>query len=181
MEELLQKDSKYNKDKTQVVCYECKKREHFKSECPTLEKKKSKRKKPIFKKKKKKQIYSDDEYITFGGNQKGKKVRIDKIGKTHFPTIENALFFEGLKHNILSISQLCDNGHDVSFNKEKQVKGSFKSKNVVSTYRPLELLHIDWFGPTISASVSVKLYMLVVVDDYATPSRSREHPSPSQL
>ena len=29
----------------------------------------------------------------------------------------------------------------------KQARNSFKSKNLVSTSRPLELLHIDLFGP----------------------------------
>jgi len=31
--------------------------------------------------------------------------------------------------------------------KSKQTKSSFKQLNVVSTSRPLELLHIDLFGP----------------------------------
>ncbi|RDX86351.1 hypothetical protein CR513_32324, partial [Mucuna pruriens] len=129
--------------------------------------------------------------------------------------------FGGLKHNLLSISQLYDNGYDVSFNKgecivknqndqwawhkklghanlrlisklkkhnlvrglpslvyktdilcdvcqkEKQVKGSFKSKNIVSTSRALELLHIDLFVTTRTASMSGKHYGLVVVDDYS--------------
>ena len=30
----------------------------------------------------------------------------------------------------------------------KQTKSSFKSKNVVSTTRPFELIHMDLFGPT---------------------------------
>ncbi|RDX58410.1 hypothetical protein CR513_62276, partial [Mucuna pruriens] len=55
-------------------------------------------------------------WITFGGNQKGKIVGIGRIGKHPFPSI-NMLFVEILKHNILSISQLCENGYDVSFNK----------------------------------------------------------------
>ena len=32
--------------------------------------------------------------------------------------------------------------------KGKQVKNSFQSKNFVSTSKPLELLHIDLFGPS---------------------------------
>ena len=34
----------------------------------------------------------------------------------------------------------------------KLVKTSFKSKDIVSTSRPLELLHIDLFGPVSTAS-----------------------------
>ncbi|RDX82434.1 hypothetical protein CR513_36783, partial [Mucuna pruriens] len=42
---------------------------------------------------------------------------LQRISKHPFPSIENVLYVKGLKHNLLSISQLCDNGYDVSFNK----------------------------------------------------------------
>lgn len=45
-------------------------------------------------------------------------------------------------------------------------KTSFKSKNFVSTSRPLELLHIDLFGPVGTDSINGKKYGLVIVDDY---------------
>jgi len=38
--------------------------------------------------------------------------------------------------------------------KGKQIKNSFTSKNIVSTFRPLQLLHLDLFGPTRTASTS---------------------------
>ncbi|RDX99429.1 hypothetical protein CR513_17504, partial [Mucuna pruriens] len=47
------KYTKEVKDKSQVVCYECKKLVHFKFECPSLEKEKEKEKKKPFSKKKK--------------------------------------------------------------------------------------------------------------------------------
>jgi len=46
------------------------------------------------------------------------------------------------------------------------VKSSYKSKHIVSTYRPLELLHIDLFGPVNIASLYGSKYGLVIVDDY---------------
>jgi transposase InsO family protein len=46
-------------------------------------------------------------------------------------------------------------------------KTSFKPKNIVSTSRPLELLHIDLFGPVSTASINGKKYGLVIVDDYS--------------
>ncbi|KEH29282.1 hypothetical protein MTR_4g033045 [Medicago truncatula] len=49
--------------------------------------------------------------------------------------------------------------------KGKSVKTTFKPKNIVSTSRPLELLHIDLFGPVSIASINGKMYGLVVVDD----------------
>jgi len=50
--------------------------------------------------------------------------------------------------------------------KGKIVKSSFKTKDIVSTSRPLELLHIDLFGPVNTASLYGSKYGLVIVDDY---------------
>ena len=49
----------------------------------------------------------------------------------------------------------------------KQSRNSFKPKNIVSSSRPLELLHIDLFGPTRTTSLGGKKYGLVIVDDYS--------------
>jgi transposase InsO family protein len=51
--------------------------------------------------------------------------------------------------------------------KGKQVKTSFQKKNVVSTTKPLELLHIDLFGPSRTKSIGGNYYGLVIVDDYS--------------
>ena len=59
--------------------------------------------------------------VTFRGNKKGKIIRVGKIGTHPYPSIDNALFVEGLKHNLLSISQLCDSGYDVSFKQNECV------------------------------------------------------------
>lgn len=49
--------------------------------------------------------------------------------------------------------------------KGKQIKSSFKSKTEVSTFRLLELLHMDLFGPISTSSLSGKYYRYVIVDD----------------
>ena len=51
--------------------------------------------------------------------------------------------------------------------KGRRTKSSFHSKNVVSTTRPLELLHLDLFGLTRIASLGSKKYGLVIVDDFS--------------
>ena len=65
---------------------------------------------------------------------------------------------------------------DVKFEKDKpcsacqagkQVANTHPSKAFVSTSRPLELLHLDLFGPTTYESIGGNLYCLVVVDDYS--------------
>ena len=193
--------------------------------------------------------------IIFGDNNKGHIISIGSIGDIDKPLIENVLLVKGLKHNLLSISQLCDKSYNVkfecdaciisnsndvvlfrgvwknnvhelylcdfssidehcliacndpqslwhmrlghlnfkyisklskynlvrglpkiSFNEThfcdacqlvKLTKSSFKSKNIVSTKRPLELLHLDLFGPTRIASLNHRKYVFVIVDDYS--------------
>ena len=51
--------------------------------------------------------------------------------------------------------------------KGKQFKSSFKLKNIVSTSRPLELIHMDLFSPTRVASLGGMHYAYVLVDDYS--------------
>ena len=49
----------------------------------------------------------------------------------------------------------------------KQMKVSFKPKNIVSTNRPLQLLHMDLFGPSRTMSFGGNYYALVVIDDFS--------------
>ena len=49
----------------------------------------------------------------------------------------------------------------------KQVGGSHHSKNVMTTSRPLELLHMDLFGPVAYLSIGGSKYGLVIVDDFS--------------
>ncbi|GJZ63835.1 retrovirus-related pol polyprotein from transposon TNT 1-94 [Tanacetum coccineum] len=50
----------------------------------------------------------------------------------------------------------------------KQAHASHKAKNVVSTTRCLELLHMDLFGPSAIRSYGGNCYTLVIVDDYSS-------------
>ena len=49
----------------------------------------------------------------------------------------------------------------------KQIRASHKAKFMVSTTRPLELLHMDLIGPVPVQSLGGCLYTLVVVDDFS--------------
>ncbi|GJY87727.1 retrovirus-related pol polyprotein from transposon TNT 1-94 [Tanacetum coccineum] len=49
----------------------------------------------------------------------------------------------------------------------KQAHTSHKAKNIVSTTRCLELLHMDLFGPSVVRSYRENLHTLVIVDDYS--------------
>mgnify|MGYP003703321643 FL=1 len=59
----------------------------------------------------------DGGFVTFGDNKKEKIIGIGSIGISPNPSIENVLLVDGLKHNLLSISQLCDKSNWVIFDK----------------------------------------------------------------
>ena len=194
--------------------------------------------------------------VIYGDNNTGKVIGVGKVGKNSSTSIDNVILVKGLKHNLISVSQLCDKGNLVTFDskcclikrqdtneivlighrvdnvyminldevssndvkclvskndetwlwhrrvahanmdhlgklvskelviglpklrfekdvlcdacqKGKQVKASFKSKNIVSTTRPLQLLHMDLFGPSRTMSFGGNYYALVIVDDYS--------------
>ena len=53
--------------------------------------------------------------VTFRDNIKEKIIGIGNIGITPSKYIENILLVDGLKHNLLSISQFCDKRYKVIF------------------------------------------------------------------
>ncbi|GKA02554.1 retrovirus-related pol polyprotein from transposon TNT 1-94, partial [Tanacetum coccineum] len=59
-------------------------------------------------------------------------------------------------------SHFCD-----ACNIGKQVHASHMAKNMVSTTKYLELLHMDFFGPSAVQSYGGNFYTLVIVDDYS--------------
>ena len=52
--------------------------------------------------------------VKFGGNQTGKIIGTGTIGNSSI-SINNVWLVDGLRHNLLSICQFCDNGYDVMF------------------------------------------------------------------
>ena len=80
--------------------------------------------------------------VKFGGNQKGKITGSGTIGNGNLPSISNVLLVEGLTHNLLSISQLSDNGYDIIFNQkcckvvsQKDVSILFNGKRKNNIYK----------------------------------------------
>ena len=51
--------------------------------------------------------------------------------------------------------------------KRKTSKIILSFKNILSTSKPLELLHMDLFGPSRIKSYGGNYYALVIVDDYS--------------
>ena len=69
--------------------------------------------------------------VGFGGNQKGKIIGSGTVGNGKLPSINNVLLVDGLMHNLLSISQLSDNGYDVIFNQSSCKAVSQKDGSVL--------------------------------------------------
>jgi hypothetical protein len=53
----------------------------------------------------------------------------------------------------------------------KQVGAHHHAKNIMTTTRPLEILHMDLFGPVAYISISGNKYGPVIVDDYSCFTR----------
>jgi len=54
-------------------------------------------------------------FVTYRDNNKGKILGKGDVGSHDSIIIKDVLLVEGLKHNLLSISQLCDKGYEVKF------------------------------------------------------------------
>ena len=54
-------------------------------------------------------------YVTFGDNAKRIIIGQGNIGNDTSSPVESVLLVDGLKHNLLSISQFCDKGFKVIF------------------------------------------------------------------
>jgi len=59
--------------------------------------------------------------VAFGGANKVKITGIGYVRISSLVSIQYVLYVEGLKHNLLSISQLCDSGYMFSFSKDKWI------------------------------------------------------------
>ena len=56
--------------------------------------------------------------VTFGDNKKGRIIGKGKVGNNKF-AIDNVQLVDGLKYNLIIVSQLMDNGYQVNFEKDK--------------------------------------------------------------
>ena len=54
--------------------------------------------------------------VTFGDNSRARAVGIGFVGFAGTTQVEQVLLVDGLKHNLLSISQLCDEGIFLGYN-----------------------------------------------------------------
>ena len=63
--------------------------------------------------------------------------------------------------------EFCKEGLCEACEKGKSKKASHRRKDMTSITKPLQLLHMDLFGPVNVMSLSRKRYDLVIVDDFS--------------
>ncbi|GJT44395.1 putative ribonuclease H-like domain-containing protein [Tanacetum coccineum] len=88
-----------------------------------------------------------------------------RLGHINFKTMNKLVrgnLARGLPSNIFENDHTC-----VACQKGKQHKASCKTKSVSSIDKPLQMLHMDLFGPVSVRSLNKKMYCLVVTDDYS--------------
>ncbi|GJY38461.1 putative ribonuclease H-like domain-containing protein [Tanacetum coccineum] len=130
----------------------------------------------------------DGGFVAFGGDPKGGKITgkggltylfakatLDesnlwhrRLGHINFKTMNKLVrenLVRGLPSNIFENNHTC-----VACQKGKQHRASCKTKIVSSISQPLQMLHMDLFGPTFVKSLMKKMYCLVVTDDYSRVS-----------
>ncbi|KAK1385355.1 hypothetical protein POM88_023090 [Heracleum sosnowskyi] len=91
--------------------------------------------------------------ITFGDDNKGFTKGYGLISKDNV-IIDQVALVDGLKHNLLSISQLCDKGFSVSFNQGACVVSSKENNNVVLTGYRKGNVYIADFNSTSADSIT---------------------------
>jgi hypothetical protein len=57
--------------------------------------------------------------VTFGDNSRGKIIGVGNVDNYSSSYIEKFLLVDGLKHNLISISQLCDKGYKFIFDENE--------------------------------------------------------------
>ncbi|GJR24956.1 putative ribonuclease H-like domain-containing protein [Tanacetum coccineum] len=88
-----------------------------------------------------------------------------RLGHVNFKTMNKLVrgnLVRGVPLKCFKINQTC-----VSCQKGKQHRASCKTKTVSLISQPLQMLHMDLFGPTFVKSLTKKMYCLVVTDDFS--------------
>ncbi|GJW17530.1 putative ribonuclease H-like domain-containing protein [Tanacetum coccineum] len=88
-----------------------------------------------------------------------------RLGHVNFKNLNKLVkgnLVRGLPSKIFKNDLTC-----VACKKGKQNKASCKAKLVSSVSQPLQILHMDLFGPTSVRSINHKTYCLVITDDFS--------------
>jgi transposase InsO family protein len=88
--------------------------------------------------------------------------RLGHVGMKQLNHLTKHDLVRGLKDVKFEKNKLCS-----SCQAGKQMANTHPNKSQMSTHQPLELLHMDLFGPTSFMSIDGNSYCLMIVDDYS--------------
>jgi transposase InsO family protein len=88
--------------------------------------------------------------------------RLAHVGMRNLAKLQKDNHISGLTNGMFEKNKVCS-----ACQAGKQHGIPHQSKNVVTTKRPLELLHLDLFGPVAYISIGGSKYGLVIVDDFS--------------
>jgi hypothetical protein len=82
--------------------------------------------------------------VSFGNNNLDRIIGRGTIKlRSKYEMEENVLLVEDKKHNILSVSQMCDQGHTLQFDSEKsKIRKEGSGKLVATTIRTLNNIYV---------------------------------------
>ncbi|GJY44848.1 ribonuclease H-like domain-containing protein [Tanacetum coccineum] len=98
-----------------------------------------------------------------------------RLGHVNFKNLNKLVkgtLVRGLPSKIFQNDHTC-----VACHKGKQHKASCKAKSVSYISQPLQLLHMDLFGPTSVRSINHETYYLVITDDFSRPQNKTPYES----
>ena len=84
----------------------------------------------------------DGGHVTFGNNVKGKIIDIGEIDNLQSLSIHHVLLVDGLKHNLLSISQLYDMGNKVTLYPKNCFVSSLNEDKVIFSGERVENVYV---------------------------------------
>ena len=118
--------------------------------------------------------WKDGGYVKFSDNSRVKIIASGTIGLPP-AIIENVSLVRGLKHNLLSISQLCDKGYKMIFGKDKVEAFNESGENLFEGFQKKNIYMIEL------AKVETKSCFLTLHDNVFLWHKKLGHVSFSQL
>jgi len=81
-------------------------------------------------------------FVSYGDNNQGKILGKGVVGNPSTTTIKDVILVDGLKHNLLSISQFCDNGFTINFNTQCCIIQHNDDKNVMFKGLRVDIVYV---------------------------------------
>jgi len=96
-------------------------------------------------------------FVTYGDNNRGRILGVGDIRSENKVIIKDVLLVEGLKHSLLSISQLCDRGYKITFEPEQCIIADLESTETILVGKRVsnvDMLNVSSIIPSMNCLLS---------------------------